>query len=45
MILLDTDHTTIQIAATALLNHALLLSANPADFKKVSGVRVENWLG
>ena len=35
----------VKIAATALVNHALLLSANRTDFEKVSGLRVENWLG
>jgi tRNA(fMet)-specific endonuclease VapC len=34
----------LKIAATALVNHALLLSANRADFEKVPGLRVENWL-
>jgi len=34
----------LKIAATALVNHALLLSANLSDFKKVPGLRVENWL-
>ena len=33
-----------KIAATALVNNALLLSANRADFQKVPGLRVENWL-
>ena len=34
----------LKIAATALVNHALLLSANLIDFKRVPGLRVENWL-
>jgi tRNA(fMet)-specific endonuclease VapC len=34
----------LKIAATALVNHALLLSANRADFDGVPGLRVENWL-
>ena len=34
----------LKIAATALVNHALLLSANRADFDRVPGLRVENWL-
>jgi tRNA(fMet)-specific endonuclease VapC len=34
----------LKIAATALVNDALLLSANLTDFKKVPGLRVENWL-
>ncbi len=34
----------LKIAATALVNHACLLSANRTDFGKVSGLRVENWL-
>jgi tRNA(fMet)-specific endonuclease VapC len=34
----------LKIAATALVNHALLLSANRADFERVPGLRVENWL-
>jgi tRNA(fMet)-specific endonuclease VapC len=33
-----------KIAATALVNDALLLTANRADFQKVPGLRVENWL-
>jgi tRNA(fMet)-specific endonuclease VapC len=33
-----------KIAATALVNNALLLSANRIDFQKVPGLRVENWL-
>ena len=34
----------LKIAATALVNHALLLSANRSDFERVPGLRVENWL-
>jgi tRNA(fMet)-specific endonuclease VapC len=34
----------LKIAATALVNHALLLSANLTDFEKVPGLRVESWL-
>ena len=34
----------LKIAATALVDHALLLSANLIDFKRVPGLRVENWL-
>ncbi|MFO0957317.1 MAG: type II toxin-antitoxin system VapC family toxin [Isosphaeraceae bacterium] len=34
----------LKIAATALINQALLLSANLADFQRVPGLRVENWL-
>jgi tRNA(fMet)-specific endonuclease VapC len=34
----------LNIAATALVNHALLLSANRTDFERVPGLRVENWL-
>jgi tRNA(fMet)-specific endonuclease VapC len=34
----------LKIAATALVNQALLLSANLRDFEKVPGLRVENWL-
>jgi tRNA(fMet)-specific endonuclease VapC len=33
-----------KIAATALLNHAILLSANRTDFETVPALRVENWL-
>jgi predicted nucleic acid-binding protein len=35
----------LKIAATALVNHALLLSANLIDFERVPGMRVENGLG
>jgi tRNA(fMet)-specific endonuclease VapC len=34
----------LKIAATTLVNHALLLSANRSDFERVPGLRVENWL-
>lgn len=34
----------LKIAATALVNNALLLSANRRDFQRVPGLRVENWL-
>jgi predicted nucleic acid-binding protein len=34
----------LKIAATALVNDALLLSANLRDFQKVPNLRVENWL-
>jgi tRNA(fMet)-specific endonuclease VapC len=34
----------LKIAATALVHHALLLSANLADFQRVPSLRVENWL-
>jgi tRNA(fMet)-specific endonuclease VapC len=34
----------LKIAAIALVNQALLLSANRSDFEKVPGLRVENWL-
>jgi tRNA(fMet)-specific endonuclease VapC len=34
----------LKIAATALVNHAFLLSANLADFEQVPGLRIENWL-
>ena len=34
----------LKIAATALVNDALLLSANRTDFERVPGLRVENWL-
>jgi tRNA(fMet)-specific endonuclease VapC len=35
----------LKIAATALANGAMLLSANLRDFEQVPGLRVENWLG
>jgi tRNA(fMet)-specific endonuclease VapC len=34
----------LKIAATALVQNALLLSANLRDFQRVPGLRVENWL-
>jgi tRNA(fMet)-specific endonuclease VapC len=34
----------LKIGATALVNNALLLSANQADFERVPGLRFENWL-
>jgi tRNA(fMet)-specific endonuclease VapC len=34
----------LKLAATALVNDALLLSANRRDFERVPGLRVENWL-
>lgn len=34
----------LKIASIALVNDALLLSANLRDFEKVPGLRVENWL-
>jgi tRNA(fMet)-specific endonuclease VapC len=34
----------LKIAAIALVNQALLLSANRRDFERVPGLRVENWL-
>ncbi len=34
----------LKIAAIALVNDALLLSANLRDFEQVPGVRVEDWL-
>ena len=34
----------LKIAATALANQALLLSANRSDFDRVPGLRIENWL-
>jgi tRNA(fMet)-specific endonuclease VapC len=34
----------LKIAATAVVNNALLLSANLSDFRQVPGIRVENWL-
>jgi tRNA(fMet)-specific endonuclease VapC len=34
----------LKIAAIAMAEGALLLSANRRDFQKVPGVRVENWL-
>ena len=34
----------LKIAAIALVNKALLLSANNRDFAQIPGLRVENWL-
>ena len=34
----------LKIAATALVNHSILLSANLTDFERVPALRVENWL-
>ena len=34
----------LKIAAIALTQDALLLSANLRDFRRVPGLRVENWL-
>jgi tRNA(fMet)-specific endonuclease VapC len=34
----------LKIAAIVLVNHALLLSGNLRDFRKVPGLQVENWL-
>ncbi len=34
----------LKIAAITLVHRALLLSANLKDFRKVPGLRVENWL-
>src|SRR5262249_15215288 len=34
----------MKIAAIALVNDALFLSANLRDFRQVPGLRVENWL-
>jgi tRNA(fMet)-specific endonuclease VapC len=34
----------LKIAAISLVNDALLLTANLRDFKRVPGLRVENWL-
>jgi tRNA(fMet)-specific endonuclease VapC len=34
----------LKIAAIALVNKAVLLSANRRDFERVPGLRVENWL-
>ena len=54
MILLDSDHATFlkypdsergrRIAAIALVNDSLLLSANRVDFGRVPGLGVANWL-
>lgn len=34
----------LKIAAIALVQNALLISANLRDYRKVPGLRVENWL-
>jgi tRNA(fMet)-specific endonuclease VapC len=34
----------LKLASIALVHGALLLSANLGDFRKVPGLRVENWL-
>jgi tRNA(fMet)-specific endonuclease VapC len=34
----------LKIAATALVNNAILLSANRADFERVPGLHCESWL-
>lgn len=34
----------LKIASIALVQNALVLSANLQDFEKVAGLRVENWL-
>jgi tRNA(fMet)-specific endonuclease VapC len=34
----------LKIAATAVSQNALLLSANLSDFRRVPGLKVENWL-
>ena len=34
----------LKIAATALVNQGILLSANQGDFEQVPGLRVENWM-
>jgi predicted nucleic acid-binding protein len=43
MIFLDTDHLSV-LAAIALVQGALLLSANLRDFRQVPGLNVESWL-
>jgi tRNA(fMet)-specific endonuclease VapC len=40
MIVLDTD---LKIAAISLANNATLLSRNMQDFRRVPGLRVEDW--
>ena len=37
--------TDLKIAAICLVNEATLLSRNLADFRRVPGLEVENWLG
>jgi predicted nucleic acid-binding protein len=44
MILLDTDHLSVLIAAIARVHDALLLSGNQRDFGRVPGLRVESWI-
>ena len=34
----------LKIAATAMVNDSLLLSANLRDFEQIPGLRVEDWL-
>jgi tRNA(fMet)-specific endonuclease VapC len=34
----------LKIAASALVNNAILLSANQSDFVRIAGLRFENWL-
>jgi tRNA(fMet)-specific endonuclease VapC len=34
----------LKIASIALVNNALLLTANLVDFQKIPGLRVEDWL-
>jgi len=34
----------LKIASIALVNDALLVTANQRDFEQVPGLRVENWL-
>jgi predicted nucleic acid-binding protein len=34
----------LKIASIALVNDALLLTANSRDFEKVPGLQFENWL-
>jgi tRNA(fMet)-specific endonuclease VapC len=34
----------LNIGVAALVNHAILLSANRTDFESVPGLRVKNWL-
>jgi tRNA(fMet)-specific endonuclease VapC len=36
--------TDLKIASIAVVNDALLLTANSRDFEKVPGLRFENWL-
>lgn len=39
--LLDTDH--LQIAATALLFNATLVTRNTQDFMSIANLRLDNW--